>query len=51
MDAVLGKAVLTPKAKHAGKCLAAGVKWARRWDAAIPASDMQSIQIKYLDIT
>lgn len=29
--AVLGKAMLTPEAKHKGKCLAAGVKRARRW--------------------
>lgn len=43
--------MLTPEAKHTGKCLAVGIKWATRWDAAVPASDMQSIQIKYRDIT
>jgi len=49
--AALGKAMLTPKAKHTGKSLAVGVKWARRWDAAAPASDTQPIQLKYLDVT
>lgn len=44
----LAKAMLTPKAKHTGKCIAAGVKWARRCDAAAPASDTQPIQLKQL---
>lgn len=39
----------TPKAKH--RCLAVGVKWARRWDSAAPASDAQPTQLKYLDVT
>lgn len=49
--AALGNAKLTPKAKHIGKCLAVGVKWVRRWDAAAPASDTQPTQLKYLDFT
>lgn len=41
--AVLGKAMLTPEAKHTGKCLAAGVKWARRWGAGSNAQPVQLI--------
>lgn len=49
-SSALGKAMLTPKAKHTGKCLAVGVKWVRMWDAAATASEMHPIQLKHLDI-
>lgn len=49
--AALGKAMLMPQAKHAGKSLVEEVKWVNRWDAAVLAGNKQPIQLKHMDIT